>query len=1354
MVYPLLKNKVAETSGLIAVMAQWGLTADELLPVIDKVNKVADDYAITSSDLVAGLQRSSGAAKVLGLTLEETIAILTAMREATGRTGKEVGNALNSILSFMQRDKAIDTFESMGIAVFADEARTQFRNVIEIFDEMAAKWPQMGEAAKQAFTTEAEAAGLFSEEMSEAVGMQEQWNDMQQRDLSQAAAGVYRRNYLLALLQNWSKVDEVLISQENALGYSMKENERTMQTLEKQIEVLRASAEQLAVALGDAGLLNELTALVEGITDVVQWFNGLDDSMQTLILTAAEVIVVTKLLSAAFKGLGISGAVAGAGGLMAGWAVPIVATTAATRGLMSALTGVAALLSNVGKGILAAFGGPVVASVIAVTTAYITLARNAQRANEELIAHGEMAAGLSGEYDRLTEKLNSMAQGTDEYNQTAKELGTLKSQIADSLPELIDGWDEEADSIKINRAEMDKLISTSNDLKKSQEQLEDSLENSMKTLQAEVTEHTKNAQEWESEKNVLGDLAERREDLTEVLARQKEGSEEAKKTQDALGETERLIADIAQEAGLKRNATVDKIIAKINEKILKENEDALNTQKAEKLKVEAVKSGALARVKVLEWEIAAYGEPMKWGFVETAGNFVKTMLGQKSNLYELEKEKDEKIRIAQDAKNQIEAIEKSIKSSQENIAKINANAIIDNYPPPNPDADKKGKTTDLVKQGLDELSFASKQAEMANAIMESSLSRLSDRLNTVGAEYDYLSGRIESGTATSADYARMQELIGTKMGLVEDEQIKLAQANIQYQQQINMLNPLLAKATAEYEKFKAAGDFEHMKDAQSAVKDLQSEIDSLSGTIASNTQKIWDNKGALEQLATTAYSGYYQSMMSWMQHMEAIGRLSTQQQLDYLKGIDETRLQQNEVWKLEEERFSERRALLDEEMNKIKDAYDEQMQQYEDEIESNDKLIERKEKQAEAAVSAIDDEIAAIQRLMDLLDDDAESEDREEAERQHNKKLAELAEERFYHELRTGLEHQESITDIDKQIAEENRAWQLQQNDWAREDQKDAYQDQIDALKDKQKAIEKSSREEINQLKTQNDRKKQEMQKYYSEIENLLNDHTLDMLAALGSANEDMYQKGLDWMKNLAKGIEDGQAELPSGFKDFMSDVGSDYDDLPSGSDAGQPSYKPGPQQKLVATVSPNQVKNISGTYTLPARTLAGLLDESAEWNQQRQQVKIGTKWFSPLLNDNGTTYLGIRQVAEALGYIVKYIGSDDSIQIWDKAHDGAKVLQTGAAILKHDERVLSPQLTASFDRLASILVKTPDVASRITGGSAADLDRVANRIIEAMGRLNILVDKAVNIEQVSFEDRSDMQALGAEVRSMFRVTG
>ena len=130
------------TTGLISIMTQWGLTAEQLLPALDKINITADRFAINSADLIDGLSRSSGAAKMLGVTMEEAIAILTTMREATGRTGREIGNALNSIFSFIQRPSAINVFEAEGIRVYADAARTQLISAMDILADVAARWPQ------------------------------------------------------------------------------------------------------------------------------------------------------------------------------------------------------------------------------------------------------------------------------------------------------------------------------------------------------------------------------------------------------------------------------------------------------------------------------------------------------------------------------------------------------------------------------------------------------------------------------------------------------------------------------------------------------------------------------------------------------------------------------------------------------------------------------------------------------------------------------------------------------------------------------------------------------------------------------------------------------------------------------------------------------------------------------------------------------------------------------------------------------------------------------------------------------------------------------------------------------------
>ena len=1372
-VYPLLKNKVVETQGLIAIMAQWGLTAEELLPTIDKINLTADNYAVSSEDLVAGLTRSSGAAKVLGLTLDETIGILTVMREATGRTGKEVGNALNSILSFMQRPTAIKAFEAEGIRVFADEARTQFRNVIEIFDEMSAKWPTMSVEAQDIFSEQAEQVGLYSEEMAEAIGLQKEWTDIQQRDLSQAAAGIYRRNYLLALLQNWAKVDEVIVGLEDSLGYSMKENERTMATLEKQIQSLKAAAEQFAVAIGDAGLLDQMKGIVEGTTDVIKWFNDLDDTTKTLLVTFGEVAIAIKLLTSLMKMMGLSGAGALAGGLLKGWSMPVKLAEAskAMIALRTATTATTTALRNLGTGAVAALGGPWVLGITAAAAAVYTLYKEVKAANATMIEHGVLAENMVGDYDALVNKLSQLEKGTEDYNKTAEELRVQKEQISKALPEVVDGYDAETNSLIINRKAMDDVIDAGKEMKKSLDEKNKSLENAIELEDEEIQASQSRAREWESQKNILEELAQRRKDLIDVLARQAKGSEDAQKTEEALGETEKLIADIAVEAGLKRNASVDEIIGKISELIKAQNDAAIKHYNNQRKMVEDARQGALDRLEILNQEIAANksllpgGQWYQYRPVFLKGKYNILPGGEFWARQNLKESQEALIRAKADLdkyNRQLAEIDKSVQSIKNAGNKSAAAALTGGGPSPGPGAAAKGagKEIDYLAEAIQRLTDAAKQYELVNMDLESVLDAVNRRLGVSNAEYDYLNGKVEAGTATAQDYARMQELLARKTALLKNEQVQLANANQEYQRQIDSLTPVLAKATAEYDRFRAAGDEKHMKDAASAVSALKSEIDSLSGAIASNTQQLWENQGALDQLATSAYTAYYQQTMAWMSHMDAIGKMNSELQSQVLAGFDVQKLTLQDLQDLEKRQFNDRLDRLKTERDRITDAYDARMKQYEAEIEANDRLIESKEKQAEVAVDGIEEQIKAIQRLMDLLDDDAESEDREEAERKHNKKLAELAEERLYHELRTGLEHQDRIKEIDDETAEEKRRWQLQQNDWARKDQKDAYQDQINALKEKQKAIEKSSREEINQLKKQNDRKKQEMQRFYNELNSILNDSNLRMMAASQERGKEFIRKMGEIARQATQAFNDNYRpdSVISGARDLVDDARSGYTPG-SGGSSKRPSesdYTGGSGgKKLKAIVGPESYTNKNGRTYMWSQNLAGLLGYSATWNQSDGTVTIGGKKFTPAWNDNGRTFLGIREVAEKLGFSTTYDNSSREVSVWDKAHTGAKVKTTGIAELMHDERVLSPNLTVSFDKLAAVLSRPTAQAQIGSLGSSADLEKIADRVIAAIERKKSMqIDKLLNIEHAGFEDRADMQALGVEVRNMLTAVG
>lgn len=916
-------NSEQATNGLIAVMSQWGLTSEELLPTIDKINKVADDFAITSTDLVAGLQRSSGAAKVLGLTMNETIAILTTMREATGRTGKEVGNALNSILSFMQRDKAIGTFEDMGIQVFADDARTQFRNVIEIFDEMAAKWPQMGNAARDILTSEAEAAGLFSEEMSEAIGMQGQWNDMQQRDLSQAAAGVYRRNYLLALLQNWSKVDEVLISQENSLGYSMAENERTMQTLEKQIEVLKASAEQLAVALGDAGLLNELTGLVEGITDAVQWFNNLDDSMQTALLTVAEMTIAVKLLAGAAKTFGIA---AGAGKALE-----------MAKGVTS-LAGATALASTaakgLGRGLMGALGGPWGVAAITIGSAIGFIARETNKANDELQEHATMASGLIKEYDSLTSKMDGMAKGTDEYNEAAKQLNVLKGNIADSLPSVINGWDKETNSIQINREAMQDMIDAGEELKKTKAENNDATDAEIKRLEEVQKAYQTEVQQYESSQGVLKDLSERREELIGVLAKQKEGSEEAKTTQEALGETERLIADIAQEAGLKRNATVDAIMSKLKELSAASKQMALDNQYDQAKMTQDTINETIKRLNVLSQEIAAKqalspgGKNYEYlpGFLKGKYNFLPggegwTRKGLSNKQEEFNKANKELVAAQQKEAEQL----RKIQDAQNEINKIKAGEITGGGSTGDGSAGSgSGKSSDWLSAFLDQtLAIAEAQARLNDAsqrgidILAAKRGLYVDNAMTMG---EYVNGLKEQNSATA---------------LLEQHQAGLHAEADAYRAAITALE-------AKQKTLNTSTD-----EGREAYNKIGDEIDNARQKVDELGQSWLSDEAAQRSIPTEKF----REMSEWVEKLVNMGAINLEQQLAIYDAVDETKLTYAEQVNLMEKQVDLGKQLLK---------------------QAVDKKIAEIEAENDAFKKASDAKIDAIQAELDLMDEQTE----------------------------------------------------------------------------------------------------------------------------------------------------------------------------------------------------------------------------------------------------------------------------------------------------------------------------------------------------------------------------------------------
>ncbi len=361
-------------------------------------------------------------------------------------------NALNSILSYIQRPKSIDVLESMGIAVFTDSTRQNFRNAMELFRDIAASWNAGGVEYQNAFVRAADDTELFSEELAIALGLQdkfnlaaEEYNDIQKRDIAQASAGVYRRNYFIGMIERMANTQDVLNGMMDASGYSMRENANTMDSLEKKYISLKASVEQLAVALGDAGLLDMLKSGVDVATDFTTALGNMDEEGQALLLTALELITAFTAIKAVGGMLGFDASFAGTGkglqnlllsaGIAApGWTklIPLIGGVVAALGLYAYNVQNA---DNVSK----AFAE----KQEKLSTNYEKQKAAIQSTQNEMNAQAETAERLANKIYELTQK--------ESLNITEKaQMKSIVEQLNGILPDLSLKFDEQTGKVEGN----------------------------------------------------------------------------------------------------------------------------------------------------------------------------------------------------------------------------------------------------------------------------------------------------------------------------------------------------------------------------------------------------------------------------------------------------------------------------------------------------------------------------------------------------------------------------------------------------------------------------------------------------------------------------------------------------------------------------------------------------------------------------------------------------------------------------------------------------------------------------------------------------------------------------------------
>lgn len=367
------------TEGLIAVMAQFNVEADDLEKVIDKINITADNFPVTSEKIVAALQRAGGTANAFNMTLEETIATITALAEKTGRSGENIGTALNSLIIFTSKSENLKLFSSLSAEM--DDVVKKFQagsgSIIEVWTQLSKEIGRLSKEQEDALfnsTAFEQFASQFEAEASEYAGTIQQ---------IYGTAGAYRRNYLTVLLQDMSTVEDVMANLTGAIGYSLQENEVAMESFSKKWNQLVVSARELAVQFGEAGFLDLMKSAVEASSAVLQLTKSIG-GLKTVLVALTVVILAIKKEKIKDRLTKL---------------VPVIHTlTGATKLYEMALLDGATRMQAFGvatQSVLGALGGWVtiagvaVTAIAAITNAQKQAAEEARVAREEVIAQGK-----------------------------------------------------------------------------------------------------------------------------------------------------------------------------------------------------------------------------------------------------------------------------------------------------------------------------------------------------------------------------------------------------------------------------------------------------------------------------------------------------------------------------------------------------------------------------------------------------------------------------------------------------------------------------------------------------------------------------------------------------------------------------------------------------------------------------------------------------------------------------------------------------------------------------------------------------------------------------------------------------
>ena len=193
-----------------AITAALNSFSNELITSADLVDRLTNadaNFAVSAGDLAEAIKRVGSTASDANVTLNETIALVTAAQQVTARGGAVIGNSFKTIFTRLGRSSVLSDLERIGVAT--TDASGKMLPLVQVLKNLASTYDSLG--------------------------------DRQKNYVAELVGGVYQINILRATLGDVAKeggvFEQALRTVENSAGSAEKRIDQLNQTISAKLIV-------------------------------------------------------------------------------------------------------------------------------------------------------------------------------------------------------------------------------------------------------------------------------------------------------------------------------------------------------------------------------------------------------------------------------------------------------------------------------------------------------------------------------------------------------------------------------------------------------------------------------------------------------------------------------------------------------------------------------------------------------------------------------------------------------------------------------------------------------------------------------------------------------------------------------------------------------------------------------------------------------------------------------------------------------------------------------------------------------------------------------------------------------------